>query len=341
MDRFLPRPLDLLSIILVLGLLTGCGRREASAVQEGSASSAPLTRVRLQTDWFPQAEHGGFYQALAKGWYKEAGLDVELLPGGPGAHIKPKIINGDAEFGMNPSVDVIVAASRGLPLLMVAPFLQHDHQALLVHADSPVRDFADLRGRTLVASPSLVWIPYLKKRYNMDFALQPVPYGLAQFAADKDCVRQCIITNEPWLAARQGLHVRVLRLADAGYDGYHVLFCRPDFARAKPALVRAFVEASLRGWRDYIEGDPAPAHSLILARNKEMSAEFLAFSRGEMIRHRLVTGYKERGEGVGDFSLDRLQALADMMHSLGVADRKVPVSEVATLDFLPYAPLRR
>lgn len=323
---------------IIVGLLcTACSRtgEQATPVDRAAQGSARLSKVRLQTDWFPQAEHGGFYQALAKGYYEEAGLEVTLLPGGPGAHIKPKIVNGDAEFGMNPAVDLIVARSRGLPLLMLAPFLQHDHQALLVHAESPVHDFPDLQGRTIVASPSLVWIQYLKKRYNIDFGLQPVPYGLAQFAADKNCVRQCIITNEPWVAAKQGIAVRTLRLADAGYDGYHVIFCRPDYARQNPAIVRAFVAASLRGWKDYMENDPTPAHRLILERNKEMSEEFLNYSRSQMLKYGLVLGEPGKGEGVGVFSLQRVQAMADLMLSLGVADRQVQSSEIATLDFLP------
>ncbi len=325
------------AVALASALLCSCARKAdpaAASAQEAGTPAAPQ-RVRLQTDWFPQAEHGGFYQALAKGYYREEGLEVELLPGGPGAHIKPKIINGDAEFGMNPATDLIVAASRGLPLVMVAPFLQHDHQALLVHADSPVRRFEDLQGRTLVASPSLVWLQYLKKRYKLEFSLQPVPYGLAQFAADRNCVRQCIITNEPYVAAKQGLAVRTLRLADAGYDGYHVIFCRSDYARSHPAVVRAFVKASLRGWRDYIEGDPAPAHELILQRNREMSSEFLAYSRSQMIAHRLVTGDPARGGRVGAFDLARIQAMADLLLELQVSDRALKAEEVATTEFLP------
>jgi NitT/TauT family transport system substrate-binding protein len=318
-------------------LLAACSKSpQAGTKVEGD--KAPLAKLRLQTDWFPQAEHGGFYQALAKGYYREEGLDVELLPGGPGAHIKPKIISGDAEFGMNPATDILVAASRGLPLIMVGAYLQHDHQALLLHADSPVKNFRDLDGKSIIASPSLAWIQYLKLKYGITINIQPVPYGLAQFVADKDAIRQCVLTNEPYLALQQGVRVRTLRLKDAGYDGYHVIFCSREYARQNSALVRAFVKASLRGWADYIQGDPEPAHRLILERNKNTDRAFLNFSRGEMILKQLVAGDSSQGEFVGAFSLARLDEIQRLLLQVGLIEVPVPIKTVATQDFSPLKP---
>jgi NitT/TauT family transport system substrate-binding protein len=309
----------LLSIALCLSLVS-CARQDKG--------SNGLTRVRLQTDWFPQAEHGGFYQALAKGFYREAGLEVDLLPGGPGAHIKPKIAGGDAEFGMNPSIDIIVAAGRGLPLVMVGAYFQHDPQALLLHDDNPIRSFEQLDGKTVIASPGLAWIQYLQKKYSIKLNLQPVPYGLAQFMADRSAIRQCVITNEPYLARQQGASIRTMRLADAGYDGYHIIFCKRDFAREHPDVVRAFVEASLKGWKDYVEGDPEPAHRMILERNRNMTPEFLQYSRSEMIRNQLVSGDPSKGEYIGLFRPDRVSEIIKMLHEVGMLEQPVPVREV-------------
>ena len=322
---------------LLLGALAGLAAcsRPAAPRGEGAPPPAGLRHVRLQTDWFPQAEHGGFYQALAKGFYREAGLDVELLPGGPGANIKPKIVSGDAEFAMNPSTDVIVAASRGLPLLIVGAVLQHDHQALLLHADDPVDSFRQLEGRTIIASPTLVWIQLLQKKYGIHFNLEPLPYGLAAFLANPTAIQQCIVTNEPYIAQQHGVRVKTLPIADSGYDAYHVIFCRSDFARANPGVTRAFVAASIRGWRDYLEGDPTPAHRLILARNAQMTPEFLAYSRRELILRNLVTGDRAKGEGIGRLSLTRLGEAIELLWELKIIDAPMPVRAVATKDFLP------
>lgn len=116
-----------------------------------AADRAP---VRLITDWYPQPEHGGFYFALIKGYYREAGLDVEILPGGPNAFPIQRIATKAAEFGMGSTDDVLLANDRGIPIIAVAATLQHDPQAIMVHESSPVKTFADLEGRTVAVTPA-------------------------------------------------------------------------------------------------------------------------------------------------------------------------------------------
>ncbi len=319
---------------LFAALLAGCGR----SVSEGTESAparAPLRRVVLQSDWFPQAEHGGFYQAVARGFYAEAGLAVEILPGGPGAGIKLKLARGEADFALMKSDDAIVAVARGLPFVMVMAALQHDPQALIVHADSPVQTWGDLNGRTVIASPSMTWIPYLQRRYGIAFNLRPNTYGLGEFLANREAVQQGLVTHEPFFAAQHGRPVRALLLADAGYDCNPAVVTRAETLAAAPDVVRAFVAASIRGWADYIGGDPSPADRLILARNREMNPELLAFSRGEMIRRRLVRGDPDAGERVGYLSLPRVAALMETLVSLKVIDAPLPLAKVVTDDFLP------
>jgi NitT/TauT family transport system substrate-binding protein len=293
--------------------------------------------VIFQSDWFPQAEHGGFYQALAKGFYREAGLDVEIRSGGPGVGIKVPVATGDVDFGMNRSDDVMVVASRGLPLVMVAAVFQHDPQALMVHAESPVKTFKDLNGRAIIASVGMTWIPYLQKKYGITFDLKPNPYSIAAFLADPSAIQQCLVTNEPFYAQRQGLRVRTLPLAASGYDVYHTIICRRDLVRQSPDVVRVFVAASIRCWRDYLDHDPEPAHAIILQRNAQMSREVLDFSRGELILRALVTGDRELGEDVGQLSLGRLAQQLDVLLELKVVDSPVAIGAVATTLFLPPA----
>src|SRR5687767_9277001 len=120
------------ALLLIASFLAGCGRKENAVPSAATAGEKPgLRKIVLQSDWFPQAEHGGYYQALARGFYREAGLDVQILPGGPGSGIKLKVAKGDADFGMNRSYDVILAVSQGLPLMIVAATMQHDPLALM------------------------------------------------------------------------------------------------------------------------------------------------------------------------------------------------------------------
>lgn len=261
----------------------------------------------MQTDWFPQAEHGGFYHALVHGYYREAGFDVEILPGGVNAQINLKVARGDADFGMNRSDLLFVAQERGLPIVVVGAHLQYDPQALMMHEDNPVNSFAGLDGRTIVAAPSMVWIPYLKKRYGIDFNLRPMTYSLAGFMADRETIQQCFVTNEPFFARQNGARVKTLLIADSGYEAYHTIFTRREFLRNEPAVVRAFVAASMRGWAGYLAGDPAETHAEIMRRNAQISPELLEYSRDQMISLRLVTGDEARGDAPGRVRRSRLE----------------------------------
>ena len=323
-----------LLVASLLVLASGCSRRENSAPRPPPG----LRKVVLQTDWFPQAEHGGFYQALARGYYQQAGLDVEILPGGPGAGIKFKVAKGDADFGMNRSDDLFVAASQGMPLVMVAATMEHDPMALMVHADSPVKTFKDLDGRVVIGNVGMAYMPFLERKFAIHFDKRQNTYGLGEFLANPETIQQCMLTNEPFFAAQQGRKVRTLALADAGYDCYHAIFCRRELLRTSPEVVRAFVQASIRGWRDYLDGDPTKANALILARNPQMSAELLQFSRSEMILRRLVHGDRAAGEDIGQLSLARLSDQMEILVNLKIITAPVPVVSVATKEFLPPPP---
>ncbi len=320
-------------LLAVLALTSaGCGRKAKPTSADGAASRR---KVVLQTDWFPQAEHGGYYQALAKGFYENAGLDVDIWPGGPGAGIKLRVATGEADFGLYRSDDVLMAAAAGLPLIMVSATMQRDPQALMVHASSPVKTFKDLDGRVVIASVSMTWIPYVKKKYGITFELRPNTYGLGEFLASPGAIQQCLVTNEPFFAEQHGRPVRTLQLADTGYDSYQALMCRRELTRAAPDVVRAFVHASIRGWRDYMEGDPAAGNALILRRNENMTPEMLKFSRDEMILRQLVHGDAAKGERIGQLSLARVAAQMQVLLDMKVLTAPVAVSSVATKEFLP------
>lgn len=326
----------LIRIVACLSLAAwagGCARDEPAATPT-AAPKAELRKVVLQSDWFPQAEHGGYYQALAKGFYREAGLDVDIWPGGPGAGIKLKVARGDAHFGMQRSDDLILAVSRDMPLMMVMASTQHDPQALLVHAASPVKTFQDLDGRAVIGNVGMVYLSYLEDKYRIKIARRQNTYGLGEFLANPETIQQCVVTNEPFFAEKNGRKVRTLLLSSAGYDCYQAIFARRDTLRSSPDMVRAFVQASIRGWRDYLEQDPTPGNQLILQRNREMTPELLAFSRGELLRHGFIRGDAARGEAIGRLSPERLQSQMETLQKLKILEKPVAMADVFTTEFL-------
>lgn len=321
--------------LLVFAGLAGCARQEKPAAPAGGPA---LRRVVLQTDWFPQAEHGGYYQALARGYYRDAGLDVELWPGGPGAGIKLKVARGDADFGLLRSDDLILSVSRDMPLVMVAATMQHDPQALMVHDASPVRTFRDLDGRAVIGNVGMAFYPYLESKYGIRLVRRQNTYGLGEFFANPETIQQCLVTNEPFFAAKAGHKVRTLPLTAAGYDCYQALFTRREVIRQSPEMVRAFVHASIRGWRDYLEQDPAPADDLILRRNPDMTRELLAFSRQALLKDRYVQGDPAKGEEIGQLSPARIAAQMETLLQLKILDRRIEVADAVTTEFLPARP---
>jgi NitT/TauT family transport system substrate-binding protein len=322
-------------LFLLVIFATGCGREGQVPVDRPT-----LRKVSLQTDWFPQAEHGGFYQALAKGFYAEAGLEVDILPGGPGSGIKLKVAKGEADFGMNRSDDVLLAAAQGLPLTMVAATLQHDPMALMVHDASPVKTFRDLDGRAVIGNVGMAYFSFLEQRYGITFEKRQNTFGLGEFLANPETIQQCVVTNEPFFARQHGRKVRTLALADSGYDSYHVIFCRRELVRNAPAVVRAFVQASVRGWRDYITNDPAAAHAVILKRNPQMSAELLQFSRTELVARHLVEGDPAKSEDIGQLSIARLTEQRDTLLALKILQKPIEMANIVATEFLSAPALR-
>jgi len=321
-----------IAVVALVTCGTSCRRSEST---ETSAPAPTKRKVVLQTDWFPQAEHGGFYEALARGFYAQAGLEVEIWPGGPGAGIKLKVAKGEADFGMLRSDDLLIGASRGLPVMMVMATMQHDPQALMVHDESPVKTFKDLHGRAVIGNVGMAWFPFLEKKYGIKIERRQNTYGLGEFLANPEVIQQCLLTNEPFFAQQHGQKVRTLPLAETGYDCYHTVFCRRELTRTAPGVVRAFVDASIRGWREYLIGDPAPADALILQRNPQMTAELLQFSRSEMLIRRLVEGDRTKGEDIGQLSLTRLREQMDVLLNLRIMELPVSIPTVATSEFLP------
>jgi len=315
-------------------LAAGCSRREAASPGAAAGADAPA-QVRFKTDWFPQAEHGGFYQAIARGFYRQAGIDVEIVPGGPGVPVSQIVLSGQVDIAMGRSDDMIAWVSKGLPLVVVGVYMERDPQAILVHEESPVRTFADLNNRTIMGVPGSNWIDYLKVHYRIDFRLIPSNFGIAQFMADPNFIQQCFVTNEPYFVRRNGGHPRTLLMSDSGFNPYRVLYTTQRYVREHPREVRAFVAASLRGWDDFMNGDPSPAKELISKINENMSAEFMDYSIKAMRDYHIVSGKAELGERAGLMTRRRLQEQVDDLVQLKIIPELLPVDKFARFDFMP------
>ena len=326
-SRFLP-------ILALAALLAGCSR-DAAPVATGADGTRVPVKVLLQSDWYAQAEHGGYYQAIAKGFDKEEGIELTIHQGGPGAFGAQKVATGQAQFSMGRSDDVMLAVQQGLPIVIVTALMQHDPQAILLHEENPIQDFSQLDGKNIMAVPGAAWIQFIEKKYGIRMNLMPVNYGLAQFMSDKNFIQQCFITNEPYFVRQNGGKPKSLLIAGSGYDPYRVIFTSRKFARENPAAVQAFVNAAARGWRDFLANDPTPGMELITKDNDKMSPDFMRYAISTMNELALVTGDAAKGERIGLLDRQRIEEQGAMLLTTGLLKEPMPADKYVSFDFLP------
>lgn len=304
-----------------------------------SLHAAEPFKITVQLDWVAEPEHGGFYQAQARGYFREAGLDVTLIPGGPGAQVMPSLAAGRVDVAQSDQVGTLQQQAEGLPFVQFAAVFQDDPAGILVHADSSVRKFEDLQGKTIIARPGWPFLQFLEKKYNLKVNVVPQNFSATAFLGNKEALQQGYYIAEPYHITKAGGKMpRFLSTWDAGFRAYAVLVTTQKFAREHPAQLKAFTQAYIRGWRDYLEGDPKPAHDAMKAANKNNTDEFMLFSRKMIIDEKLVTGRDADGgpAKIGRLDPARYTTQIAQLEEIGLLPRgKVTPAKTMTTEFLP------
>jgi NitT/TauT family transport system substrate-binding protein len=296
-------------------------------------------KITVQLDWVAEPEHGGFYQAQARGFFRDEGLEVALIPGGPGAFVMPSVATGKADIGQADSTNTLLQQAEGLPVVQFAAVFQDDPSGILVNADSIVRRFEDLEGRTLIARPEWAFLKFLQKRYALHVNIVPQNFSVAAFLGNKEALQQGYFIAEPYHIVHAGGKMpRFLSTWDAGFRSYAVLVTNRKFAREHPVELRAFVRAYIHGWHDYLAGDPTPAHEALKKANENNTDAFMMFSRKMIIDEKLVTGRDAVGgpAQIGRLDHARFATQLAQLEDLGLLPRgRITASSVMTTDFLP------
>ena len=303
----------------VLALLIGLA---VLALAGGSAARA-ADRVVFGTDWRAQAEHGGFYQALAKGFYKAAGLDVVIRQGGPQINHAQLLAAGRVDFSLSSNSFIVLNFVReSIPMVAVAAFFQKDPAVLIAHPGQGNDSLAALRGKPIyIGSDTRVgsWL-FLKSKFGYtDSQIRPYTFSIAPFLVNKAAIQQGYLGSEPFLIEQQGIKPVVMLLADAGYESYGALIeTSRKLVERKPDLVRRFVAASIKGWADYLHGDPGPANKLIKQANPEMTDALLAYGRAKMNEYGIVESGEAKRYGIGTMDPARWARFVKTMTKQGL-----------------------
>jgi NitT/TauT family transport system substrate-binding protein len=309
------------------------------AISSAAAQTA-LDKVSFGTNWVPEAEHGGFFQALADGTYKTYGLDVTIVPGGPNENNRMLLIAGKIDFFMSANtLQSFDAAANNVPLVAVAAMFQKDPQVFVTHPESKVSKLEDLKPLTLFVSKEGIptYFQWLKFEYGFsEEKVKPYTFNPQPFLADRQSAMQGYVTSEPFAIEKTAkFKPGVILLADYGFNSYSTLIeTRRDMVDKKPDLVQRFVDASILGWYHYLYGDNAPGNAMIKKLNPEMTDELLAYSVAKMKEYGIVDSGDTLRDGIGAMTDARVTSFFDKMVRAGVVRGDIDFRKTYTLRFI-------
>jgi len=313
----------------------------AGSILAGHAAVAQtLDKVSFATNWVAEAEHGGFYQALADGTYRRYGLDVTIVPGGPQVNNRILLPVGKIDFYLSANtLQSFDAVEQNIPTVVVASMFQKDPQVLIAHPDRGINRLEDLKGLVLYVSKEGMasYFQWLKADYGlMDSQVRPYTFNPQPFLADRNSVMQGYVTSEPYaIEKRTGVKPKIFLIADYGFSSYSTLIeTRRDLVARKPDMVQRFVDASIIGWYNYIYHDNAPANAMIKRENPEMTDDLLASSVARMKEYGIVDSGDALELGIGAMTDARMANFFDKMVRAGVAKAALDYRKSYTLRFV-------
>lgn len=303
-----------------------------------SAPANAADKVTFGTNWVAQAEHGGFYQAVADGTYEKYGLNVTIVPGGPQANNRLLLPVGKIDFYMGANMlQAFSSVVEGIPTVIVAAMFQKDPQVLIAHPD--VEKFEDLKTRTLFISKEGLasYYQWLVADYGFsENQVKPYTFNAAPFLVDKNSAMQGYVTSEPYAVEQQGgFKPKLFLLADYGFDTYATTIeTRTQLVEQNPDLVQRFVDASIIGWYNYLYGDNAKANALIKQDNPEMTDAMIAFSIEKMKEYGIVDSGDTKTMGIGAMTDARVKSFYDKMVQAKVVKPDIDYRKSYTLKFV-------
>ncbi|MGR3742865.1 MAG: ABC transporter substrate-binding protein [Pseudooceanicola nanhaiensis] len=305
----------------------------------GGAATANAADVTFGTNWLAQAEHGGFYQAVADGTYEACGLNVTIVQGGPQVNNRALLLAGRIDYHMGGDLlQAFNAAKEGIPVVAVAAIFQKHPQVILTHPGQ-AETFEDLKNLTLLVDDNgyQSYYQWMIKAYGFTpDQRQPYTFNPAPFLADETIGMQGYLSSEPYLVETEGgFKPGVFLIADAGYSTYATTIeTMADTIASKPEEVSCFVEGSIKGWYNYLYGDHAAADEMIMADNPEMTQDKIDYAIEKMLSEGIVDSGDTEELGIGAMTEAKVQDFFDKMVEAEVTDADIDWQASFTTEFV-------
>jgi NitT/TauT family transport system substrate-binding protein len=290
-------------------------------------------RIVFATDWLAQAEHGGFYQALAEGIYKKYNLDVTIKMGGPQVNGLQLLAAGQIDVAMADGLQALSAVEQNVPVVAIAATFQKNPTVIISHP--AIGKIEQLRGKpiAIAAAANTTYWPWLKAQFGFtDDQKRPYGFSVQPFLADKTLSQQGFATSEPFSIEKGGVKPNVFLLADYGYPPYsEALVVRNDSLARRGDVLERFVRASAEGWKSYL-ANPARGNALIRKDNPQMSDELLAFGHRKMKEHGIVESGDAAKNGLLTMTDARWRATVEFLKITRLAKPNVDYSKAWSLN---------
>jgi NitT/TauT family transport system substrate-binding protein len=298
-----------------------------------------LDRVSFQTNWRAQAEHGGYYQAVAAGIYRRYGIECDLRMGGPQQNPAQLLLAGRVDMIMSNAFQALNYVRENLPFLCIASIMQKDPQVLMTHEGNGINRFEDMRGRPILigAGGRVSYWPFLRQRFGFtDEQIRPYTFNIGPFLADRMAIQQGFLSSEPFAARQAGANPKVFLLADAGFANYQTTIdISQRMVNEKRDLVQRFVNATIEGWTQYMTGQGIEAANALIKRdNPEMDDAKIAYAIRVMNEYGIVRSGDALELGIGAMTHARWQSFYETMRDAGVYPAGLDFRKAYTLDFV-------
>jgi NitT/TauT family transport system substrate-binding protein len=298
-----------------------------------------LDRVSFQTNWRAQAEHGGYYQAVAAGIYRRHGIECDLRMGGPQQNPAQLLLAGRADMIMSNSFQALNYVRENLPFLCIGSIMQKDPQILMTHEGNGINSFEDMRGRPILigAGGRVSYWPFLRRRFGFtDEQIRPYTFNVGPFLADRMAIQQGFLSSEPFAAQQAGARPRVFLLADAGFANYQTTIdISQRMVNERRDVVQRFVNATIEGWTQYMTGQGIEAANAQIKRdNPEMDDAKIAYAIRVMNENGIVKSGDAERLGIGAMTHERWQTFYENMRDAGVYPPGLDFRRAYSLDFV-------
>jgi NitT/TauT family transport system substrate-binding protein len=293
------------------------------------------TKLRVLTNFYPESNHGGLYQALATGLYDKVGLDVTIRPGGPQIVGMQLLMGGETDIVMGASISVLTGLQQGVPAIVIVPTFQFDPQVIVTRQD--IGTLADLKGHKILVSAlgrGSYWL-WLKDRYGLsDEQVAPYTGNFQPFLQDPSMALGGVVTSEPYFLRKAGADIKYFLLAQHGYPpyGYPLVAMQSLLSKDRDAVAR-FVRATLEGWKSYMT-DPTPGLKLIKEARPDASDEWLQYAVETARSLKLLNGGDAQRAGIGTMTDERWKQLADFMITVGLIKASTDWRAAYTTEFV-------